>query len=230
MTRMHWAFLAPELSATSTMLRGWIMAGSPGFSRCPAQDLANAPPLVLRQRTRLLDQDPVADLRHVRLVVGLDPLVARMAVHALDLDHASLGHLVAHHHTFLRLALSHGRSLLLALALELALAEHRPGSREIPLGLLHARRVLRHAHRELETQVEQLLGQLLDLLLQVLAAHVPPARRFHVVFWGGATAAPPPDPPAGSKSPEYRSVLMSASWPSKRPVMRVPGTESRTWS
>src|SRR6266511_634175 len=138
MTRMHWAFLAPELSATSTMLRGWIMAGSPGFSRCPAQDLANAPPLVLRQRTRLLDHDPVADLRHVRLVDGLeplrprdDPLVARMAVHALDLDHASLGHLVAHHHTFLRLALSH-ESCLLGGAGHRASCIHQRGPRHGP--------------------------------------------------------------------------------------------------
>src|SRR5215813_4987717 len=91
MTRMHWAFLAPELSATSSMLLGWIMACCPRSSRRSAQDLADAPPLLLGERARLLDQDPVADLGRVGLVVGLeplrsgdDPLVAGVTVDALD--------------------------------------------------------------------------------------------------------------------------------------------------
>src|SRR5919204_2223971 len=43
-TRMHWTFLAPELSATSSMERGWIIA----LGR-PAEDLADPPALLLRQ-------------------------------------------------------------------------------------------------------------------------------------------------------------------------------------
>src|SRR6266446_3502945 len=121
MTRMHCAFLAPELSATSSMLLGWIMARSPRSSRRPAQDLTDAPPLLLRHRARLLDQDPVTDLGRVRLVVGLD--------------------------------LRHEAPLLLARALELTLALHRLGAREISLGLLHPRGVLGHAHGQLEAEV-----------------------------------------------------------------------------
>src|SRR5207244_5502659 len=104
MTRMHCAFLAPELSATSSMLLGWIMARSPRSSRRPAQDLTDAPPLLLRHGARLLDQDPVTDVGRVRLVVGLeplrsgdDPLVAAVARDALDAHDAGLRHVVAHH-------------------------------------------------------------------------------------------------------------------------------------
>src|ERR1700730_4058344 len=107
MTRMHCAFLAPQLSATSSMLLGWIMARSPRSSRRPAQDLTDAPPLLLRHRARLLDQDPVTDLGRVRLVVGLeplrsgdDPLVPGVAKDALEHDHARLWHRVGHHLTF----------------------------------------------------------------------------------------------------------------------------------
>src|SRR5207249_2842938 len=70
------------------------------------ENLADPPPLLLGQGPRLLDQHAVAHLARVGLIVGLellgpphDPLVARVAVDALDEDHASLGHLVAHHHT-----------------------------------------------------------------------------------------------------------------------------------
>src|SRR5216683_4099194 len=117
-TRMHCAFLAPELSATSSMDLGWIMAGSPASRAHAGQDLTDAPPLVLRQGPRLLDQDPVPVLARVGLVVGLqplrprdDPLVTGMTVDALDSDHAGPGHLVAHHHAFFRLRLSHADSL-----------------------------------------------------------------------------------------------------------------------
>src|SRR6202795_3533716 len=106
---MHCAFLAPELSATSSMDLGWIMAGSPASRAHAGEDLTDAPPLVLRQGPRLLDQDPIPDLAGVGLVVGLqplrprdDPLVAGVAVDAFDHDHARLGHLVAHHHAFSR--------------------------------------------------------------------------------------------------------------------------------
>src|SRR6266849_3342728 len=202
MTRMHCAFLAPELSATSSMLLVWIMARSPRSSRGPAQDLTDAPPLLLRHRSRLLDEDAVTDLGRIRLVVGLeplrsgdDPLVARVAIDTLDHHHACLRHLVAHHHALFRLDLRHEAPLLLARALELTLALHGLGAREVPLGLLHPRGILRHAHGKLEPQIEQLLGQLLDLLLQVLAAHLPPALRFHGVLGESDRRSSPRSPP-----------------------------------
>src|SRR5437773_4557650 len=95
---MHCTRLAPELSATSSIDRGWIIA-----SRCAAQDLADPPALLPRQGASLLDQHAVPDPARVGLVVRLqlprrpdDALVARMTVHALDPDHARLLHRVAH--------------------------------------------------------------------------------------------------------------------------------------
>src|SRR4030095_10417362 len=107
---MHWTFLAPELSATSSIVLGWIMVSSRHALAVwrsalgdTGEDLADPPPLLPGQRTRLLDEDPVPDLGGIRLVVRLEPLGARhhplvagMAEHPLDDDHAGLGHLVAH--------------------------------------------------------------------------------------------------------------------------------------
>src|SRR5215510_15135245 len=115
MTRMHWAFLAPELSATSSIVLGWIMIAFRSLGRA-AEHLADPPALVLRQPTRFLDQHAIADLALVRLVVGLEPLgprdhalVAGMAVDALDRDDPRLGHLVADHHALS--CLPHVRSI-----------------------------------------------------------------------------------------------------------------------
>src|SRR2546425_818440 len=63
---MHCTRLAPELSATSSIERGWIMD-----SGCAAQDLADPPALLLRQRPGLLDQDAVPDPALVGLVARL---------------------------------------------------------------------------------------------------------------------------------------------------------------
>src|SRR5204862_6810019 len=96
---MHCTRLAPELSATSSIDRGWIIA-----SRCAAQDLADPPALLPRQGASLLDQHAVPDPARVALVVRLqlprrpdDALVARMTVHALEPDHARLPHTHSHH-------------------------------------------------------------------------------------------------------------------------------------
>src|SRR3989442_5547413 len=95
---MHCTRLAPELSATSSIDRGWIMD-----SGRSAQDLADPPALLLRQGPGLLDQDAIPDPALVGLVVRLeslgrpdDTLVLRMAVHALDPYDARLLHRVAH--------------------------------------------------------------------------------------------------------------------------------------
>src|SRR6266540_559356 len=207
---MHWAFLAPELSATSSIVRGWIMAVGSASPVHAGKDLPDAPSLVLGQRPRLFEQDPVAHLARIGLVVSFeplrprdDPLVAGMAVHALDDHHARLGHLVAHHHAFLRLGLAHVARLLSARARRRALAQDSLGPREVPLGLLYPRRILGHAHRELEPEIEQLFRQLLDLLLQLVAVHLPPARRFHGSYvLGGSDRRSSPRPPHRALWPE----------------------------
>ena len=75
-------------------------------------DLDEAPALRRRQRPRLLDEDGVADVRVVRLVMGLelgrqadDALVQPVAGQALDGHDDRLVHLVADHAPDLRLAL-----------------------------------------------------------------------------------------------------------------------------
>src|SRR5262252_5346841 len=95
---MHCARLAPELSATVTIVRSWIMSLRP-FDECD-----EAPALVLRQRTRLHEADRVADLALVLLVVDLElraaPHVAavRLVLHQpLDRHHHRLVHAVADH-------------------------------------------------------------------------------------------------------------------------------------
>src|SRR5436190_16100132 len=106
---MHCTRLAPELSATSSIERGWIMD-----SGRAAQDLADPPPLLLRQGPGLLDQHTVPDPALVGLVVRLqllrrpdDALVLWMTVHALDSHHPRLLHRVAHHHALPGLTLAH---------------------------------------------------------------------------------------------------------------------------
>src|SRR4029453_1500669 len=114
MTRMHCAFLAPELSATSSMVLGWIISVSGG----PGHDFPDPPALLLGQGPRLLEEHAIARLARVRLVVGLEPLgvphhalVARVTVHPLDEHHAGLRHLVADHHAFSGLRFRHRRLL-----------------------------------------------------------------------------------------------------------------------
>src|SRR5437867_12669196 len=67
-TRMHCTRLAPELSATSSIDRGWIIA-----SRCAAQDLADPPALLLRQGPGLLDPDAVPAPARVGLAAWPPP-------------------------------------------------------------------------------------------------------------------------------------------------------------
>src|SRR5262249_40945613 len=99
---MHWARFAPELSATVTMVRNWIMARSSRSSR-PLDELQEAPPLVLGQRSRLHEADHVAHATLVLLVVHLEFLpatdvtaVRRVLHQALDGHHDRLVHPVAH--------------------------------------------------------------------------------------------------------------------------------------
>src|SRR5678816_1473751 len=62
---------------------------------------------------------------------------------------------------------------------QFALAEHGLRPREISLGLPDARGVLGNTHRELKPQIEQLLGQVLRLLRELVARHVVPLDGLH---------------------------------------------------
>src|SRR5438552_490678 len=111
-----------------------------GLGRRAAEDLADPPALLLRERTRLLDQHAIAHFAFVALVVRLqllghadDALVARVPIYPLDLHHPCLLHGVAHHDAFLGLALTHGR-----LSFRRALALHGLGAREVAPGLADA--------------------------------------------------------------------------------------------
>ena len=66
---MHCTRLAPELSATSRMVRIWIMAAYSSTNFLTRR--VTTPALVARDRAVLLDLDLVADLVLVRLVVRL---------------------------------------------------------------------------------------------------------------------------------------------------------------
>src|SRR4051812_19513042 len=99
---MHWTFFAPELSATSSMERGWIMLGH------ATEDRADPPALLLRHGARLFDQHAIAHLGLVAFVVRLqllghadDALVLGVPVHPLDLDHPRLLHGVTDDDAFL---------------------------------------------------------------------------------------------------------------------------------
>src|SRR5919204_658567 len=97
-TRMQRISRAPVLSATRSRDSCWI-TGSP-LPR-GLDDLGEPPVLRLRKRTCLDDQDDVADLRLVLLVVGVeldaapdDLLVARVRLDRVDLDDDRLVHRV----------------------------------------------------------------------------------------------------------------------------------------
>src|SRR5881396_286186 len=101
-TLMHWARFAPELSATVTMVRSWIME-SPGLPGA-VHELHESPALVLRQRPGLHEADHVTDLALVLLVVDFELLPPpHVAAHggvlhqALDGHDHRLVHAIAHH-------------------------------------------------------------------------------------------------------------------------------------
>src|SRR5690349_15701675 len=66
---MHWTRRAPELSATSRLVRIWIMTAS--FLHELLDEAHHDEALVARDRAVLLDLDLIADLVLVRLVVRL---------------------------------------------------------------------------------------------------------------------------------------------------------------
>src|SRR5215831_21257039 len=101
---MYWARFAPELSATVTMVRSWIIADSPERSLGALDEPHEAPPLVLRHRPRLHEADRIAHATFVLLVVHLELRALtdvtthrRMLDEALDAHDHGLVHAVAHH-------------------------------------------------------------------------------------------------------------------------------------
>src|SRR5262249_44114860 len=70
-TLPHWARCAPELSATSRIVRIWIM--TPSFLHELLDEAHHDEALVARDRAVLLDLDLIADLVLVGLVVRLVP-------------------------------------------------------------------------------------------------------------------------------------------------------------
>src|SRR5512140_449072 len=118
---MHCARRAPELSATVSIVRSWIMVHSTGRGvrplvtgrtlLRPLHELDETPALVLRQGSRLHEADDVPFLALVLLVVHLElaapahvTLVLGVLHQALDHDHDRLVHLVGHHLADARLA------------------------------------------------------------------------------------------------------------------------------
>src|SRR5690242_10845752 len=117
---MHWARRAPELSATVSIVRSWIMVHSTGRAQRPPvtglllrplHELDGTPTLVLGQGPRLHEADDVPFLALVLLVVHLElaapahvTLVLGVLDQALDHDHDGLLHLVRHDLTDAHLA------------------------------------------------------------------------------------------------------------------------------
>src|SRR5215510_3076711 len=100
---MHWARFAPELSATVTIVRSWIIGMAPGLPGA-LDELHEAPALVLGHGPGLHEADHVTDLALVLLVVDLELLppphvAADRGVHdePLDGDDHRLLHAIAHH-------------------------------------------------------------------------------------------------------------------------------------
>src|SRR5262245_1654167 len=108
---MHCALRAPELSATVSIVRSWIMVhskeptGAPDTSGLlrPLHELDETPALLLRQGPGLHEADGVPFLALGLLVVNLEAaapahvaLVLRVLDQALDHDHDRLVHLVRH--------------------------------------------------------------------------------------------------------------------------------------
>src|SRR2546427_993513 len=170
---MHCTRLAPELSATSSIERGWIMD-----SGCAARILrirqrfsfyrGRVSSIRTRSPTRLSLASSCAfsrfDARTTRSYCGWRYTRSIRTTRVFCI--ASL-------------TTTPCRVLRSPTRLPLPLAEHRVDPREIPPGLAQPRRVLGHAHRELEPQREDLLAEVARLLLELLVGEIAPLARLH---------------------------------------------------
>src|ERR1700683_4721639 len=102
---MHWTLRAPELSATSKMVRICTIANPlPQLTRGLGDDAADAPSLVFRERLRLNDHYPIAFAARALFIVRHEtpPLFHALSINwmlnqTIHLDHHGLRHLGGNH-------------------------------------------------------------------------------------------------------------------------------------
>src|ERR1022692_779621 len=105
---MHWTLRAPELSATSKMVRICTIANPLlQLTRGLGDDAADAPSLIFRERLRLDDHYPIAFATRALFVMRHEtpPLlhalsINRMLHQAIHLDHHGFRHLGGNHGSF----------------------------------------------------------------------------------------------------------------------------------
>src|SRR5437762_1026461 len=170
---MHCTRLAPELSATSSIERGWIMDQDVRLRTLRIRqrfsfDRGRVSSISTRSPTRLSLASSCAfsrfDARTTRSYCGWRYTRSIRTTRVFCI--ASL-------------TTTPCRVLRSPTRLPLPLAEHRVDAREIPPGLAQPRRVLGHAHRELEPQRKDLLAELVRLLRELLVGEIAPLARLH---------------------------------------------------
>src|SRR5436309_11070430 len=170
---MHWTFLAPELSATSSIERGWIIGQDTWLRTLRIRqrfclEIGRVSSTRTRSPTRLSLFSSCAlscfDIRMTRWYRGWRNTrsIRTTRVFCIASDTTTPSRLF--------------RS---PTGCAFPLAEHGVRPRQILLRLAQPRRVLGHPHRELEPEIEDLLGQLPRLLLELVLGELTPLRRFH---------------------------------------------------
>src|SRR5436309_5842722 len=170
---MHWTFLAPELSATSSIERGWIIGQDTWLRTLRIRqrfclEIGRVSSMRTRSPTRLSLFSSCAlscfDIRMTRWYRGWrntrSILTTRVFCIASDTTTPS-------------------RLFRSPTGFALPLAEHCVSPRQILLRLTQPRGVLGHPHRELEPEIEDLLRELAGLLLELLLGEIAPLRRLH---------------------------------------------------
>src|SRR5438552_9108234 len=230
MTRMHCTFLAPELSATSSIERGWIIGQDTRVRILLIRhrfslESGRVSSISTRSPTRLSFASSCAltflalrttrsyrGCRYTRSILttrvfcmaSLTTTASRVfrSPSAMPLGPLPLARCPRRRRCLrLRLCgqrcLALGRRLLLLrhglghrgdrrghgrrrrLRPSALLAQDGQGPSDVAPRLAEPGRVLGHAHRELEAQIENFLGQLADLLPHLVLAQIPPLGRFH---------------------------------------------------
>src|SRR5438093_4799372 len=170
---MHWTFLAPELSATSSIERGWIIGQDTWLRTLRIRqrfclEIGRVSSMRTRSPTRLSLFSSCAlscfDIRMTRWYRGWrntrSILTTRVFCIASDTTTPS------------RLFRSPTGSAL-------PLAEHGVGPRQISPRLAQPRRVLGHPRRELEPEIEDLFRELTRLLDDFLLGEIAPLGGLH---------------------------------------------------
>src|SRR3989338_668469 len=148
---MHWTFLAPELSATSSIDRGWIIAYDARLRIFRIRqrfsfDSGRVSSMSTRSPTRLSLASSCAfsffDIRMTRWYRGWRYTRSIFTTRVFCI--ASL-------------TTTPSRVLRSPTGLCLPLAEHREGAREVPPCLAQPGRILGNPRRELEQEIEDLL-------------------------------------------------------------------------